>query len=316
MESKKSAWITIRYILLAIIPILIFKTLATVTAFITQIALTAKHYSEGGNATTAITYIQEVMSGENSIKLTALIHIVSFILGLLILLAGMKRNDFKLNVGILVEKDSETSKTRFSGKGLLIAVKSIIGVIFLMTGAAFLTMIMMGLLGMIAPDLMGGYHELMDSSGLVGFTFASILTTLVLAPLNEEVLFRGISFGFLKKANLPFAVVNVIQALFFGITHLQFMAALSGGIAALNIVQGLYAFVLGLFLGYVRERSGSLWGSIFAHFVFNFVGTFVAQELSKLPETAQFFTITVGGLVLTVLGILMIVKRRSVTADE
>ncbi len=37
----------------------------------------------------------------------------------------------------------------------------------------------------------------------------------------------------------------------------------------MNLVQGLYAFALGLLLGYVCEKGKSIYFSLFLHFLFN-----------------------------------------------
>jgi membrane protease YdiL (CAAX protease family) len=54
----------------------------------------------------------------------------------------------------------------------------------------------------------------------------------------------------------PFIVANIIQALLFGIAHL-------------NIVQGVYAFGGGLVMGYVVYKFKSIKASIMLHFFYN-----------------------------------------------
>ena len=78
--------------------------------------------------------------------------------------------------------------------------------------------------------------------------------------------------------------------------------AMQGGIKYLNIIQGSYAFILGLFLGYVIEKTGSLWGSIFAHLAFNFIGTFGVSWLMGMGETVYLISVIAGGIVLTAAG--------------
>ena len=52
---------------------------------------------------------------------------------------------------------------------------------------------------------------------------------------------------------------NIIQAFYFGMIHL-------------NLVQGIYAFLLGIVLGAVVKRYGTLKASMYLHFVINFSG--------------------------------------------
>ena len=41
----------------------------------------------------------------------------------------------------------------------------------------------------------------------------------------------------------------------------------------MNMIQGIYAFCLGLVLGYVCNRGGSIYYSLLLHMLFNFWGT-------------------------------------------
>ena len=72
-----------------------------------------------------------------------------------------------------------------------------------------------------------------------------VISTLVLPPLVEEAGFRLACLTYLERAGVPFAVANIVQALAFGIFHM-------------NLTQGIYTFVLGLALGYVTASGGSI----------------------------------------------------------
>lgn len=85
-----------------------------------------------------------------------------------------------------------------------------------------------------------------------------ILTVAVIAPIYEEVVFRGILLkGMASKINPKLALV--ISALFFALVHM-------------NIPQGINAFLLGLLIGAIYINRGSIYLCIFAHFVNNSVG--------------------------------------------
>jgi len=91
-------------------------------------------------------------------------------------------------------------------------------------------------------------------------TFASLV---ILPPLAEEIMFRGFLFTSLRaKFRLRYAII--ITSILFGIAHLQF-----GADAPLLWVAGIDTFVLSCFLCYLRERTGSLWPSIFLHAIKN-----------------------------------------------
>lgn len=84
-----------------------------------------------------------------------------------------------------------------------------------------------------------------------------ILYSGILAPILEEVLFRGLLFRVLRKW-ISFAWAMLISALAFGFYH---------G----NLVQFVYAGVCGLLFAYLYEKLGSVLFPIIAHMVMNIV---------------------------------------------
>jgi membrane protease YdiL (CAAX protease family) len=101
-----------------------------------------------------------------------------------------------------------------------------------------------------------------------------LLNALLIAPLFEEIVFRGFLLRLLQDADLGFWAADVVTAtLFLGI-HLPgwyFMGSpnLWNGAAMLGI------FLVGMVAGYAKQRSGSLWGAIVFHFVNNLYSAFV-----------------------------------------
>lgn len=121
-----------------------------------------------------------------------------------------------------------------------------------------------------------------------------ILSVVVVAPIYEEIIFRGILLkGMTKKINPTIALV--ISALFFALVHM-------------NIPQGVNAFLLGLVIGFIYLRTGSIYLSIFAHFVNNFMALTLSSMFTLIGgkyavEThALFFILGVILLVITCIG--------------
>jgi hypothetical protein len=102
----------------------------------------------------------------------------------------------------------------------------------------------------------------MDSTLSVSMLVYSVL----LAPVSEELIFRGVTLSHAKKF-LPFWMANLFQAFLFGVFHM-------------NMLQGTYAFCLGLFLGYLCEKGGNIYHSILLHMLFNFFGTVLNEYLT------------------------------------
>lgn len=89
-------------------------------------------------------------------------------------------------------------------------------------------------------------------------TFWTTIAVAVAAPLIEEFLLRGIMLRGMLKHTTP---VNAIHysAFFFALIHM-------------NLSQAIGAFLMGLFIGWVYYKTGSLWIAILVHFVNNGLG--------------------------------------------
>ena len=140
--------------------------------------------------------------------------------------------------------------------------KLLLGLVLLVPGLQILSSILTSLSASLFPGWMEFYEKLMENAGFSenSMSLLLILYAVLLGPVEEELTFRGVIFSSAKKA-LPFWAANIFQALLFGIFHM-------------NLIQGIYAFFIGLFLGFVSGRSGSIYFSIFLHILFNSWGTF------------------------------------------
>jgi membrane protease YdiL (CAAX protease family) len=93
----------------------------------------------------------------------------------------------------------------------------------------------------------------------------ALLVLGVLGPVVEELVFRGLLYGWLRGF-LPFALVAILTSALFGLVHGEWAHVIVAGI-------------LGLALAFIRERSGSLWPAIVAHAVNNLVAVGAAALL-------------------------------------
>ncbi len=97
-------------------------------------------------------------------------------------------------------------------------------------------------------------------TGTIG-VLLNYLWMVLIAPVFEEVLFRGGLLNSLKKHGNWFAVI--VSGLLFGLAHV-------------NIAQMLYATALGIMLGMMYVRAGSVVPCIIAHICINFFGITIA----------------------------------------
>lgn len=124
------------------------------------------------------------------------------------------------------------------------------------------------------------YLEVSKSISNATGSYIQLFSIVICAPIFEEIFFRGFIFGYLKK-NFNFIGAIIVQALVFGIVH---------G----NIVQGIYAFILGIVLAIVYVHYESLFACIIVHIVTNFFGSVVNGFLvSKINSEVIIITIFV-----------------------
>ena len=153
--------------------------------------------------------------------------------------------------------------------------------------------LLMGLIAVMMPSAMENYAELMESSGVTQYSTVWVIATLVLPPLVEETIFRGLIMQYLRRGGASFIVANLIQAVLFGFFHM-------------NIVQGIYTAIFGFLLGYLAWRYDSLLAPMAMHALFNFFGTAVVDlENAVLPDFMLGLIIMVS-VPITVIVIVMI----------
>lgn len=125
----------------------------------------------------------------------------------------------------------------------------------------------LAILTLVAKGLISGQQQEIgfDDATSVGQLSLVFLALVVCAPVAEEVLFRGFLFANLRK-RWSFWGATLATSLLFGGAHL---AGGSGGLMEPLWTAGIDTFLLSLALCYLREKTGSLWASIFLHMIKN-----------------------------------------------
>lgn len=180
----------------------------------------------------------------------------------------------------VVDKDGGEATPVVSLRIKGVARRYYVAAVLMGYGMQVVTTLIMVLVEILLPTVMEEYTSLVEDSGITTYGFMWVISTLVLPPLVEEAGFRGLGLTYLKRAGVPFAVANLVQALAFGIFHM-------------NLTQGIYTFVLGLVLGYVAHRSGSLAPAMLLHCTYNLMGTLGTSLIyDYLPGPFFFLLIT------------------------
>lgn len=130
-----------------------------------------------------------------------------------------------------------------------------------------------------------------------------IIAGVVVAVVAEEITFRGAVFGVLARHSELAAVFG--SALLFGAAHT--ISLLAGVAPAPVATQVLGAFGLGLVLGVVRLRTGSLAGPIVIHAVWN--GAALSGDLEAGPLAEPLAAIVVVAAMLGALSLVALRRR-------
>lgn len=140
---------------------------------------------------------------------------------------------------------------------------------------------------LVKPSLLRNYIKLMQAAGIGEMTVLAFVTTVILAPIGEELLCRGIILKFAEKVSKKFWLANCIQALAFGIIHM-------------NWVQGIYAFMIGIVLGYLYGKYRNIWVCMLLHAVINCSSNFVGYLWTPFSEEYELYA-NIGFFVLSLL---------------
>ncbi len=155
----------------------------------------------------------------------------------------------------------------------------------------------------IPEHLMQDYIE---SSSTLGneSTLILFLTVVLMAPVLEEVLFRGLVMKSLSRG-MPFILALILQAIAFGILHGQ-------------IIWIFYATFLGIVLGIVKKRYVSLYPCILLHLVFNGWSFAMSSMYDILPESLlpNILLLSISTILIVFLGIVIFKKTKKVEFVE
>lgn len=185
-------------------------------------------------------------------------------------------------------------------------VKSLAILLLVGVSAQFFVGGLLGIVELLFPEAMAEYSEFMEDTSVGVFAIVSALSIAVLAPINEEIACRGVMFECAMRAMSPdwnatdgaryravsaraFWIANTLQALAFGALHM-------------NLIQGSYAFALGVLEGWVFWRTGKLRYPIILHFALN-ISSYLVEPLYPLLSVVPTGLVIVLAAVMCAAGI-------------
>ncbi len=138
-------------------------------------------------------------------------------------------------------------------------------------GTAVLGGTILETLSLLLPSIFDPNDNLAELFDLVAHPVTIPLTLVVVAPLTEEFIFRGLILGGLLRRTSPTKAILLSATLFSGM-HL-------------NLIQLPTTFMIGLVYGWIYYRTRSLGLCIFAHMLNNALAMLVTAYVLNLDET-------------------------------
>ena len=170
-----------------------------------------------------------------------------------------------------------TAEKRAAFKETVCKSKVIGSLVIAAVGCYCLDILVASFVSILSPEALEVFNSSMEAV-LSGDELMAFLVVVILAPIAEEILFRGIVFNMLSKHWSDVAAI-IVSTVLFGLYH---------G----NLMQAIYVLPIGLLLGYTAYKCKSVLPCIVIHMINNFMPCVVAL----LPEALQvewFFAIIV-----------------------
>lgn len=118
------------------------------------------------------------------------------------------------------------------------------------------------------PEAWWDQYNSMASAIPGSAAWISVLSTVIAAPIVEEIVLRGLFYGRLKRG-MPMFAAMLISSWIFGLIH---------GAA----IWVIYASLLGMLIAWIYEKYRSLTAAVLFHFGFNLCG-FILGYFENLP---------------------------------
>ena len=236
-------------------------------------------YEGDRKAIQMINYIQQ-----NTLKQT----------GLIVLIAGILSIGIMLLVIILLKKKGKWNMADIFIVRHKLSTAIPLGIICFAVGMAF-NVGFVDLMNLIPiPESWIEANNESVQAVLSGNIIVALIATSLIAPVAEEIIFRGVSYTMLRDA-IPLKRR-------FAILISGFAVSLAFGIYHGNILQGIYTFLFSILLIAIYEKTGSIWGAIIAHAGFNSAWII---ELAA-PKLFDYDKSLVNGLLFTAIGAVLL----------
>ncbi len=259
-----------------IYPVIIYFAVAFIVQFaavrvIASAAVANGTITAAGKSTAELQEELNSLINRYSLHLTALTNVVLIPIYILLLMGDEKKRRNSLGI-------------RYTTPGI-----KRLGVVFVLGMSAAVSVNVIVSLSQIArfSPKYQQVSEVIYSGGL----FMEIVSAVIAAPILEELFFRGMIYKRLRDMiNVKAAVV--ISALFFGAFH---------G----NLVQFVYAFIIGLMLAYVYEKFKTIWAPVIFHIGANLISVLITEFM---PQSMNDAAVILGAMLISMVLTFVLLK--------
>lgn len=250
-------------------PVVIYVILAVIVETAFSISMVFRQYFETGSFD-----LNAIMDAvvQKSLYTTGIVNLISIIIFALII-----RSDRKKYPG-----PSDVQYPNITLAAVMAAV-----------GGCLVGNIILSASGILESD---EAFNVINDAILQSSVWVQIAVAVVLGPITEELLFRGIVYKRVDRA-YGFWPAAIVSSLAFGALH---------G----NLSQFIYAALLGMLLAYAYHKSGRLWVCILMHMIANAASLAIDSLIMLVPDPdAATIVLLVIGAVLLGAGLFIMIKK-------
>ena len=178
------------------------------------------------------------------------------------------------------------------------------GILCISVGAGVFATFTTYFISLVKPDLVVGSVDIVSvirssEPGMMNILF--IIYFVILSPICQELVFRGLTLGFAER-RMTFMAANFVQAILCGFF-------------TMDVIQMIYSFLFSLVLGYVYFRTENILIPILCNMLFC-VTRLLFYDVTMLGDSLiLFFIVFFLAMALVYLGI-MLVKKSKLSFSE
>ena len=158
----------------------------------------------------------------------------------------------------------------------IIGAKSVTAVVTIGIAMHLITLVTTSSFSLLLPECLESYRNSVKSSIQLLLPVVVVIEDVILAPLFEEIYWRGLFFGLLEKSGIKPLWIILLSGILFGVWH---------G----NPVQGVFAAIGGCLLSFLRYKYRSVKVTIIVHSIANLLSFIVDLRINLVEYYVLLF---------------------------